>query len=90
MVKDHLSATNLPVSFPQFPLKGKPAVAGKSPKHLSTEMQHTSRTQAQKQGRQLLLWSHEASSTAETRVLIILVKLDSEDVLCVFLAGQCQ
>lgn len=35
-VKDHLSAGNLPVSFPQFPLKDKPAVVGKSPKHLGT------------------------------------------------------
>lgn len=37
MVKDHLSASSLPVSFPQFPLKGKPAVVGKSPKHLGTQ-----------------------------------------------------
>lgn len=36
MVKDHLSIGNLPVSFPQFPLKGKPAVVGKSPEHLGT------------------------------------------------------
>lgn len=32
MVKDHLSASNLPMSFPQFPLKGKIGSCGKEPK----------------------------------------------------------
>lgn len=40
-VKDHLSASSLPVSFPQFPLKDKPAVVGKSPEHLGTQHYRT-------------------------------------------------
>lgn len=36
-VKDHFSAGNLPMSFPQSPLKGKPGVVGKSPKHLGKQ-----------------------------------------------------
>lgn len=92
MVKDHLSANNLPVSFPQLPLKGKPGAVGKSPKHLGT-LSYSTRQERRGKCRtgedvvtQLLLWSHwdKAASSAQTWVLLSLVKQDGDDVLCAF------
>lgn len=69
MVKDHLSASNLPVPFPQFPLKGKPAVVGKSPKHLGTQNYGTRHRRTEASAETGRTWLHSSCcGHTETRL----------------------
>lgn len=73
MVKDHLSANNLSVSFPQFPLKGKPAAVGKSPKHLGTQSSSTRQACTEASAELGRTWLHSScrghTETSPLRVL---------------------
>lgn len=69
MVKDHLSANNLPVSFPQFPLKGKPAAVGKSPQHLGTQSYSTRQERTEASAELGRTWLHgSCCGHTETRL----------------------
>lgn len=69
MVKDHISANSLPVSFPQFPLKGKPAAVGKSPQHLGTQSYSTRQERTEASAELGRTWLHSSGrGHTETRL----------------------